>query len=113
MTALKAHVESGRVVLDEPMDLPDGTVLNWPTLQALLLQSVAVEPGTTREVLSELLAYGAVGYSLDVDRIAATLANIVVRHAPLDHGSEVAWALWMHIQLPSRSMNMSCSLRRV
>jgi hypothetical protein len=27
MTALKAHVENGRVVLDEPMDLPDGTVL--------------------------------------------------------------------------------------
>jgi hypothetical protein len=27
MTALKAHVENGRVVLDEPMDLPDGTPL--------------------------------------------------------------------------------------
>ena len=28
MNALKAHVENGRVVLDEPMDLPDGTVLS-------------------------------------------------------------------------------------
>lgn len=28
MIALKAHVENGRVVLDEPMDLPDGTVLS-------------------------------------------------------------------------------------
>lgn len=27
MTVLKAHVENGRVVLDEPMDLPEGTVL--------------------------------------------------------------------------------------
>ena len=27
MNALKAHVENGRVVLDEPMDFPDGTVL--------------------------------------------------------------------------------------
>jgi hypothetical protein len=28
MNALKAHVENGRVVLDEPMDLPDGTPVN-------------------------------------------------------------------------------------
>jgi hypothetical protein len=28
MNALKAHVENGRVVLDEPMDLPDGTALH-------------------------------------------------------------------------------------
>lgn len=28
MNALRAHVENGRVVLDEPMDLPDGTPLN-------------------------------------------------------------------------------------
>jgi len=27
MTLLKAHVENGRVVLDEPTDLPDGTEL--------------------------------------------------------------------------------------
>jgi hypothetical protein len=27
MNALRAHVENGRVVLDEPMDLPDGTPL--------------------------------------------------------------------------------------
>jgi hypothetical protein len=27
MIVLKAHVENGRVVLDDPMDLPDGTLL--------------------------------------------------------------------------------------
>jgi hypothetical protein len=27
MSVLKAHVENGRVVLDDPMDLPDGTLL--------------------------------------------------------------------------------------
>ncbi len=27
MKTLKAHVENGRVVLDEPMDLPEGTPL--------------------------------------------------------------------------------------
>ena len=28
MTALKAHVENGRIIVDEPTDLPDGTVLH-------------------------------------------------------------------------------------
>ncbi len=28
MKTLKAHVENGRVVLDEPMDLPEGTPLH-------------------------------------------------------------------------------------
>jgi hypothetical protein len=27
MTALKAHVENGRIIVDEPTDLPDGTQL--------------------------------------------------------------------------------------
>ncbi len=27
MKTLKAHVENGRVIVDEPTDLPDGTVL--------------------------------------------------------------------------------------
>lgn len=27
MEALKAHIENGRIVADEPVDLPDGTVL--------------------------------------------------------------------------------------
>jgi hypothetical protein len=27
MNALKAHVENGRIIVDEPTDLPDGTVL--------------------------------------------------------------------------------------
>jgi hypothetical protein len=28
MNAVRAHIENGRVVLDEPMDLPDGTVVH-------------------------------------------------------------------------------------
>ena len=28
MNALKAHVENGRIIVDEPTDLPDGTVLH-------------------------------------------------------------------------------------
>jgi hypothetical protein len=28
MTALRAHVENGRLIVDDPVDLPDGTVLH-------------------------------------------------------------------------------------
>jgi hypothetical protein len=28
MTALKAHVENGRIIVDDPTDLPDGTLLH-------------------------------------------------------------------------------------
>lgn len=73
--------------------------MNWTILQSLLLQAIAVEPGVIREVLSELAKYAAHGYPLDRARIGDALALVIARHAPLDHGSEVAWALWAHIQL--------------
>jgi hypothetical protein len=75
---------------------------NWPLLQSLLLQAMAVEPGVIREVLSELVRYGALGRPLDTPRIAETLEGVVLSQAPLAHGSEVAWALWAHIQLGIR-----------
>jgi hypothetical protein len=28
MNALRAHVENGRLIVDDPVDLPDGTVLH-------------------------------------------------------------------------------------
>lgn len=72
---------------------------NWTIVESLLLQGMAAEPGIIREVLSELVRYRAIGRTLNLDRIAETLHNIIIRHAPLGHGSEVAWALWAHIQL--------------
>lgn len=72
---------------------------NWDLLQDLLLQAVTVEPGIIREVLSELIRYGSLGRTLSTSKIAYALYQVVTTHAPLDHGSEVAWALWTHIQL--------------
>jgi hypothetical protein len=72
---------------------------NWAVVQALLLQTMAVEPGVIREVLSELLRYRALGRPLATARIGETLSHVVASHAELDHGSEVAWALWAHVQL--------------
>jgi hypothetical protein len=70
---------------------------NWRLLQALLLQAVAVEPGIVREVLVILEQNRLAGRNLDLSRVQETLSDIIVRHAPLGHGSEVAWAIWAHI----------------
>jgi hypothetical protein len=35
MHAVKAHVKNGQVVLDEPLDLPDGTELEVGSLQVV------------------------------------------------------------------------------
>jgi hypothetical protein len=35
MTALRAHIENGRVILDEPMDLPDGTAVEIDGLRVV------------------------------------------------------------------------------
>jgi hypothetical protein len=72
---------------------------NWPLAESYLLQAIAVEPGIVREVLGQLLRYRARGLSLGLNRISDTLKYLIIRHAPLGHGSEVAWALWAHIQL--------------
>ncbi|HEX4335861.1 MAG TPA: hypothetical protein VH062_08110, partial [Polyangiaceae bacterium] len=60
---------------------------------------MVVEPGIIREVLAELIKQQALGRQLSMSKIAEALSEIVVRHAPLGHGSEVAWALWAHIAL--------------
>jgi len=72
---------------------------NWETYQSLLLQAVVVEPGVIRQVLSELLWYQNQGSAISRMDVADSLEAIIVRHAPLGHGSEVAWAIWAHIEL--------------
>jgi hypothetical protein len=72
---------------------------NWPLYQDLLLQCVIVEPNTLDVVLNQLVRYRDSGYSLDLDHIAEVLNKVIGRHASLDHGSEVAWALWASIVL--------------
>jgi hypothetical protein len=72
---------------------------NWPFYQDLLLQCAIVEPSTLDVVLSQLVRYRDSGYSLDLDHIMDVFNKVIGRHAPLGHGSEVAWALWGSIVL--------------
>lgn len=68
--------------------------VNWVLCENLLMQCVIVDPSTTEVVLNQLARYRDLGYSLDLSRIGEVLNKVMKRHAPLGHGSEVAWAIW-------------------
>lgn len=67
---------------------------NWQLCENLLLQCAFVEPSTLDGVLNQMLRYRDKGYNLDLLNIGEVFNRIITRHAPLGHGSEVAWALW-------------------
>jgi hypothetical protein len=68
--------------------------VNFKLYCSLLYQAGSVEPSSLPAVLASLQTYRAAGYRIEEDELGAFLSGIVSRHAPLGHGSEVAWALW-------------------
>lgn len=67
---------------------------NWSFCEGLLAQTLINEPATIQNVLRLFKHYDSLGYPIDRQRLAETLNLISLTHAPLGHGSEVAWALW-------------------
>ncbi len=67
---------------------------NWPLLENLLFQCITVEPGALYFVLNHLSAYRSNGYGVNLMNLGDVLNETILQHAPLSHGSEVAWALW-------------------
>jgi hypothetical protein len=68
---------------------------NWSIYESLLCHTIMADSGTLPLVTQILLHYREKGYELDEQRIRATLSEVIDYHAPLNHGFEVAWALWM------------------
>lgn len=71
----------------------------WDTYHNLILQCATAERGTLPVVLQELKRYRSVGRDINYDRLQSVISTIVNRHAPMNHGSEVAWAMWASIDL--------------
>ena len=67
---------------------------NWPLYESTLLHIATVEPGTLSTVVDELYRYYQAGYQVDLPKVADALQQIICRHASVNHGSEVAWAIW-------------------
>ena len=67
---------------------------NWTLCQDLLLQCAMVEPSALPVVIDHLHFYKNVEYQLDFDKLEEVFNILISSHAPLQHGSEVAWILW-------------------
>ncbi|AUX46623.1 hypothetical protein SOCE26_081290 [Sorangium cellulosum] len=74
MLALKASVRNGRLVLDEPTELPEGAVVDLVAIGADVLDDLG---GEEREALHEALAEGIAqdeaGDTVDADEVLAYL----------------------------------------
>lgn len=82
---------------------------SWPVYQDILLQCAASEPGTLRYVTTELARARAADLRIDEPGVRELCSYLIRMHAPLGHGSEVAWALWLaivlEVSLPARELN--------
>jgi hypothetical protein len=74
MHALKAHVENGRIVADEPVDLPDGTLLRVVPVDNLDDEMSAEERAELEQAIEEGYADFERGDYVDAKEFAARLA---------------------------------------
>jgi len=70
----------------------------WRTFQGLLFSVAAADPGTLPALTVLLDRHVAGGGRVNQSEARRVLDAIILRHAPLAHGSEVAWSLWAAIQ---------------
>lgn len=63
-------------------------------LQRLLMQTAVADPGTLQFVLRTIYVHRENGGDVDVQSLRKALDLLIQRHAPLGHGSEVAWCIW-------------------
>jgi len=70
---------------------------NWRIYENFLLHCGINEPGSLKAVIHQLIKYGAHGFKVHTSDLGRALNIIILRHAPLGHGSEVAWSLWIAI----------------
>lgn len=77
MHALKAHVKNGRLVLDEPTDLPEGEVVELVPIDEVLAAGGDYLDDEERERLHESIRRGLedvkAGRTVDASRVIAEL----------------------------------------
>ena len=67
---------------------------NWSFYESTLLHIAAVEPGTLSTVVDEFCRYRQAGYQVDLPKVSDVLHQVIREHGRVNHGSEVAWAIW-------------------
>ena len=67
---------------------------NWPLYESTLLHIMVVGPGALSTVLDELYRYYQAGYQVNIRKVGDALQLVIREHGSVNHGSEVAWAIW-------------------
>jgi len=108
-----AHQHPDKSVLRYAISIARGADLradSWPVYRDILLQCAASEPGTLRYVTAELARARDDDLGIDEADVRELCCYLIRMHAPLGHGSEVAWALWLAIvlgvSLPAAELNI-------
>jgi hypothetical protein len=73
VTALKAHVRNGRIVVDEPVDLPDGSELRVYLYDAASDGMGPEERAALEQALERSLAQADAGDLVDAEEVLAEL----------------------------------------
>lgn len=73
VTALKAHVVNGRIVVDEPVDLPDGAEVSVYLYDASADGMSAEERAALERALARSLAQADAGELIEADEVLAEL----------------------------------------
>jgi hypothetical protein len=71
---------------------------NWLLFQSLLSQCCLIEPGSLKFVVEQLARYDST-YDIEKSIFEECFNDLIIFHAPLGHGSEVAWSVWATILL--------------
>lgn len=72
---------------------------NWKVFEAYLLHCGFAYPNALQTIASLLATYAKYDYPLDKQAVQRFCNATVLTHAPSDHHSEVAWALWIMVEL--------------
>lgn len=70
----------------------------WTTFQALLFSAITFDPGAIPVAIVLLDRHAKAGQRVNKSALGKALESNIARHAPLGHGSEVAWSVWAAIQ---------------
>lgn len=63
-------------------------------VQKLLFQAAAADAGTLQTALYVTFLQRSKGVAVEPEALRRAIAEVICRHAPLQHGGDVAWALW-------------------
>jgi hypothetical protein len=75
MTALKAHVVNGRIVVDEPVDLPDGAEVHVYLDDVAIDSFGADERAALEQALDRSIKQADRGELIEADEVLAALAR--------------------------------------